>query len=217
VPTINSLVHTDRSGVSAIGNATIRVAPDNLTIVAILSHWDEDAKQAYAGARQKCSVVQDYLTAQKIRGSTSARIALLRGWGGAPAEKRSSVSGISAKARFTIKVSDLDRLDELMTGLIDAGIEEFSVITYQSSLLKEIKNDACRQAIASAREKAELFCRETGLSLGRVLAIEEIVNPPQPKQPQMPALILADERDPAEISVSANVAVLFEIARDPVD
>ena len=89
-------------------------------------------------------------------------------------------------------------------------------MTYQSSLLPEMRNDARRQAIAAAKEKAELYCQEAGVSVGKVLAIDEVAAiPPGPKPlPQSPAAATAD---PAEITVAANVTMTFEINREGMD
>jgi hypothetical protein len=44
--------------------------------------------------------------------------------------------------------------------------------------LKELRADARKQAVVAAREKAELYCREAGVAVGKVIAIEDS-NPDQ--------------------------------------
>ena len=215
--TNNNFIHTERCGITAIGTATVRVAPDSATISAAISYWDTDAKLAFAGAKQRAETVQEFLKAQRIRGSSSMQVALAREFGVASKETRQGVNGFRAKIRFTIKVTDLDRIDELSAGLIEAGVEEISVGNFRSSLLQEMGNDARRQAVACARERAEIYCRETGLSVGKVLSIDEILLPPAPKMPGAPMPLMFPDRDPADLAITVTIAVLYEIARDTVE
>jgi uncharacterized protein YggE len=70
----------------------------------------------------------------------------------------------------------MDRVDSVLTGLIAAGANELVSVTFQTTRLKELRADARRRAVAAAREKAELYSNAAGVTLGTVLAIED-VNP----------------------------------------
>ena len=210
--TNSNFVHTDRGGVTVIGSATIKVAPDSASIMAAAFQWDEDPKAAFAGAKEAAEKVRDFLKELGVRNFASSRVALTQQY--RPGQEKISVGkmGFMARIGFNIKLNDLDRLEELMGGLIAAGANELGAITFQTSLLQETRNDARRQAFGAARERAELYCHEAGVSLGRVLAIDEMAAvPPGPKSP--PSL-LAAQAEQMEISVVANVVVTWEIARD---
>jgi len=211
----NNFIHSERSEVTAIGNAIVHVAPDSATIAAVLSQWETESKIAFFGARTKSIAVRDFLKTQNVRGYSNMRISVAREPGPPLGPGRAGNPGYRAKVRFNVKIADLDQLDEVTQALIDAGVEELSVTMYQTSLMNEMRNDAQRQAIAAARERAELYCHEAGVTLGKVLAIDEIIVPPKPAAP--PGTPPPPEPDPTDIAVSANVAVTFEIVRDTID
>ena len=114
----------------------------------------------------------------------------------------------------------MDKTDSLLTGLIAAGANELTSVIFQTTRLKELRVDARRRAVVAAREKAELYCTAAGVSVGRVLAIED-VNPESLsgrneghtyREPAIvddwgePAAI-----DPAAIAVGAAVNIVYEI------
>ncbi len=104
----------------------------------------------------------------------------------------------------------------LLTGLIAAGANELTSVTFETTRLKQIRADARRQAVAAAREKAELYCTEAGVPVGRVIAIED-ANPD--------LLVMRREShltgggtgggdqaiDPAMITIGASVYLTFDI------
>lgn len=145
-----------------------------------------------------------------IRTFTNTRIAFTQEGrsnpGPSPGEVRTTVTGYRARIGFNIKLNDLDRVDDVVSGLLAAGANELHAVTYQSSVLQEMRKDASRQAVAAAKDKAELYCREVGVSVGRVLSIDELsAAPPLPRPGQFPgAPPLADS---SEIMVTVNVAI----------
>jgi uncharacterized protein len=215
--TNNNFLHTDRCGITVFGSSTVRVSPDSASIIAAVSRSETGPAEAFAAAKAAAAGVQDFLKEQGVRNFSSSRITLAQEYRIVnQAEKSGPTLGYKARIGFNIKVSDLDRVEGLVSGLVAAGANELQAVTYQSSLLPEMRNDARRQAIAAAKEKAELYCQEAGVSVGKVLAIDEVAAiPPGPKPPpQSPA---AATVDPAEITVAANVTMTFEINREGMD
>ena len=70
----------------------------------------------------------------------------------------------------------MDKVDAVLSGLIAAGANNRTSVTFQTTRLKELRADARRRAVMAAREKAELYCGAAGVAVGAVLAIED-VNP----------------------------------------
>ena len=125
---------------------------------------------------------------------------------------RKMTPGYVARIGFNIKLNDLDLVEDVVSGLISAGANELVNIAYQSSLILEARNDARRQAVNAAKEKAILYCQELGVTIGKVLAINEVLTPAAPKPPIVPGI--PNNSDPTDLSVGATVEVTFEIDRD---
>jgi uncharacterized protein len=214
--TNNNFIHTDRCGVTVIGSSVIRVSPDSASIVAAVSRSETEPKDAFASARTAANAVQEFLKEQGIRSFSSSRITLTQEYRPGQGESRNITLGYKARIGFNIKLSDLDRVEELVSGLIAHGANELVAVSYQTSLLQETRNDARRQAIAAAKEKAELYCHEAGVTIGRVLGINDLLpTPPMPKSPSPAAASTLS--DPEEITIAANVEMTFEINRDGLD
>ena len=207
--TNNNFIHPDRCGVTVIGTATVRLFPDGATIVAAVSRSETLAQDAMAKARDAAGEVTAYLKQKGIRNFSASRITLHQEF--SPRNGDKLMPGYRARIGFNIKLNDLDQVEEVVGGLIAAGANELASITYQSSVIQEARNDARRQAINAAREKANLFCQEVGLTVGRVMAINEILAPPAAKAPPIPGA--QSVNDPTDLSVAANVEVTFEIER----
>src|SRR5262249_44104009 len=83
-------------------------------------------------------------------------------------------TGYLAKVSFNVLLSDLDRMEEVLVGVLDAGANEIGSVEFRTTRLKEHRAEARRRAVAAAREKAENYCRAAGVSLGSVLHMEDI-------------------------------------------
>jgi uncharacterized protein YggE len=131
--------------------------------------------------------------------------------------------GYTAEVTFQIILRDLDRLEEILSGLVDAGIDGLGSVTMQTSRLKEIRSLARQKAVSAAREKAEIYCQAAGVTLGPVIHIED-VDPDRISERLSHSKIgpsISPETDddpvrafdPGEIAVYGAVIVAYEIGR----
>ena len=104
----------------------------------------------------------------------SSRVGLTREFRYTSGENR--FVGYKAKIEFNVVLREMDTLEVLLSGLIEAGADELTSVTFQTTRLKELRAESRRRAIAAAREKAELYCLAAGVAVGSVLVIED-VNP----------------------------------------
>ena len=113
---------------------------------------------------------------------------------------------------------NLDRVEEILSGIVDAGVNEITSVTFQTSRLKDVRKEARRRAVAAAREKAEVYCNAANVTLGGAIHIED-VNPDQLRgfeghvfhevEPDDEGPLQAI--DPSSIVVRAAVMIAFEI------
>ncbi len=211
------------SEIKVFGSAIARVAPDTASIVVAVTRLEKRPKDAFAKAHDGARAVHDYLKSAAIEDVRSSRITLTQEHQYRNGEER--FLGYQAKLGYSVVLRDLDRVEELLIGLIDAGANELTSVTFETSRLKDVREDARKRAIAAARYKAEVYASASGISVGNVVLIEDM-NPDVltgryeghvHREPVIddPGDIKAV--DPGAITVGAAVNVVFEIKRESSD
>jgi uncharacterized protein YggE len=151
----------------------------------------------------------------------ASRINLARTWEHAAGKQH--FTGYAARVSFNVLLDDLDRMEEVLIGVVDAGANEIGSVDFRTSRLKEFRAEARRRSVAAAREKAENYCRAAGVSLGPVLNLED-VNPnvlygsgEGHTSNEAPADDGGPERalSPGSIAVGAAVTMVFALSPAP--
>lgn len=207
-----------QEGVRVYGSALIVVAPDTATIRMAVSRIEKTPEAAFGQAREGAQGVNSFLQKFGSKDFGSSRASLSTETDYVNGER--TFIGYKARLEYRIILRQVDRLEELLTGLIGAGANELTSVEFETTRLKELRADARRRAIVAAREKAELYCQAAGVSTGAVVAIED-VNPDLVsgrfeghvfREP-----LAADDAadfgalDPAAITVRAAVQVVYRI------
>jgi len=201
------------SGITVFGSAIIRVAPDIAKIAIAVSRIETDPKKAFTSARDAAANVQSFLRAQPLGDFGSSQLTLSQESRYVQGETK--VVGYKARIAYSILLRELDDLEKILSGVVSAGANEPTAVTFETSRLKEVRADARRQAVAAGREKAELYAHEAGIALGNVIAINDS-NPDQLRGREGHAAVAggggADQSiDPAMITVGASVYLTFDI------
>ncbi len=171
---LNQSVHRP-FGITTYGSTTIRVDPDIASIHFAISRTEKHPKDSFRVVREASRKLADYLQKGDFKKATSSsRISLSEEWE-YKAGSRQFV-GYTARAGFHTLLFDLDQLENLLIGIVDAGVNEIHAVGFQTSHLKELRADARRKAVEAARAKAENYCLAAGVRLGGVIHIED-VNP----------------------------------------
>ncbi|MCA9194150.1 MAG: SIMPL domain-containing protein [Planctomycetales bacterium] len=207
------------TGIKVFGSAIIRVAPDVASIAVAVTRLEKQPKDAFSKAHTGARAVHDYLKAASIDDVRSSRITLTQEHQYRNGENK--FLGYQAKLGYSIVVRDLDRVEELLIGLIEAGANELTSVTFETSRLKVVREDARKRAIAAAREKASVYAIASGVAVGEVILIEDM-NPEMlsgryeghvHREPVIDDPGDVKAVDPGAITVGAAVNVLFEIKR----
>ncbi|MFC4046928.1 SIMPL domain-containing protein [Dactylosporangium siamense] len=87
------------------------------------------------------------------------------------------ITGYTAAQGLTATIHDLARAGTLMSGAIAAGGDaaRLNGVWYSIEDDTALLTEARKRAFADARTKAELYAREAGRSLGRVIMVSEVV------------------------------------------
>ncbi len=91
------------------------------------------------------------------------------------------VTGYQVTNQARVRVRKLDRVGEVLDGLVQAGSNQMSGISFGLNEPKSVLDNARIEAIADARRRAELYAKAAEVRAGKVLKInEQNVRFPQP-------------------------------------
>jgi uncharacterized protein len=203
-------------GVSVFGSAIVRVSPDIAVITFLITRIRPHPNEAFQAIREAAQQLQAYFSSAHIKDAGSSRISLMDVFEHKSGE--SKFAGYETKVEYRVIISELSRLEEILAGIVDAGVNHIRSVDFQTTRLKEIRVEARRQAVIAAREKAEVYCEAAGIELGEVIHIEDLT----PDQRQRTRYHVQGESsiddnddaqafDPGNIAVSGAVMVAFKI------
>ena len=205
-------------GVNVFGSSIMRVKPDVVVIKFSVSRLEQEPKKAFQETREAAQSVQNYLSQSKVGEFGFSHAKMFPSYRYVGTEEK--FLGYNASISFNIRSQDLNRLEEILTGIVDAGADRIENVDFQMSRLKELRADVRRRAVDAAREKAENYCKAAGIMLGSVIHIEDI-NPEtlRGREGHVAREMQSDSEednsalDPSSIAIGAAVVVAFEIQK----
>ena len=130
---------------------------------------------------------------------------------------RQVLKGYQVRQTTTIKVRDLAKAGELLTGVGGKGATEMSGLNFTFDDPNKLQNDARGKAISDAKTKADQLAKQLGVSLVRVVSFNEngggYPGPMYTKAVGMGGDVAqsAPEISVGQNKVSSNVSVTYEI------
>ena len=127
------------------------------------------------------------------------------------------VTSYQANNTVNAKVRNLDALGRIIDGAVSAGGNTVNGVSFSHQDPDAQLDAARRDAAAAARRRADLYAQAFGLSVHRVIAINEGggYSPPIPMPFAMEARMAADAAptpvSPGEVRTTANVSVTYEL------
>lgn len=117
----------------------------------------------------------------------------------------------------TVKIIDIDKLGELLDKLVSSGSNKISGIRLGFDNNMELLNEARKNAIANARNKAQLYAQAADVNVGNVVSINELnTRLPQPvyRHAEMDRAKMMASSVPVirgEQDISTSVTVVYEL------
>jgi hypothetical protein len=203
-------------GINVFGSALIRVDPDIVSLNFAVSRLQQHPKDAFQEVRKASQGVRKYLEQAKVGEVGASRVSIEQSFRYTNGEQK--FIGYTASIAFHVLLRQLDRMEEVLTGIVDAGVNEITSVDFQTTQLKEVRAEARRRAVAAAQEKAENYCNAAQVKLGKVIHIED-VNPDtlHGREGHVSYEIQPDDSgeikvfDPGSITVGAAVIIAFKI------
>src|SRR5262245_56855427 len=123
------------SGVKAFGSAVLRVAPDFVAIQFAVGPTAKQPRDAFRATHQVARAVRAYLGQVNVTDVAASRVTLAESYEyvGNKRERK----GYFAQVSFNVLLSDLDRMEEVLVGVVDAGANQIGSVEFRTSKLKE--------------------------------------------------------------------------------
>jgi uncharacterized protein YggE len=124
--------------------------------------------------------------------------------------------GYRVARHVTVRVRDLARLGQVLDGVVSAGANEVQGTQMSAADPSATEHAALATAVAAARAKAEAIAMAAGVTLGRLVRVEEEPIHGGPPIPRM-RMAMAEgagaptEIAPGELTITRSIRAWFEI------
>lgn len=127
------------------------------------------------------------------------------------------ISGYRVSNQVSVTIRDIARVSEVLEAVINAGANNIYGVEFILSETGTLESQARESALADAENRATELAQMSGVELGGILAISEVINPIAPIYRYgmgggaEAAAAPAPSISPGQISVSTQVQVTYEL------
>ena len=125
------------------------------------------------------------------------------------------IIGYTAANAITVRVRDLGKLGDLIDKVAVAGANRIDGIQFIVSNQEGLLDEARRKAVTDAKDKADLYARAAGFTLGKVMSLTEESGSPVPRPMGRAMAVSAAAPVPVEageMTLSVRVRVVWSLA-----
>lgn len=217
--TIAGLAQAEEGRISVTGQGSSVAVPDMARVSIGVRHTAQAAQDAMDQTSAAMQQVTERLLAMNIeaRDIQTQNVSVSPVWDRVvdqqSGQNRREMVGFAASNTVSIRVRDLDGLGAVLGAVLEEGGNEMNGLSFSASEPKPLLAQARSEAVRDAREKAEQLAAAAGVSLGRVISIDEHGG----VQPVMArAAFAAEARDvpvqAGEVGYDVSVSMVFAIA-----
>jgi len=199
----------------------VKATPDLASIAFGVQTRSPSAAQAIKDNRARMSSVLTLLKAAGVetKDVQTSSLTLNQQYTYAP-NQPPKLANYQATNQVRIQVRDLAKLGADIDAVSAAGVTEIGGITFSLAHSDTLQDEARKQAIRRAAERAALYAEATGLKLGRLITISEGSGGPIPVAVSTYANAMRDKVneaptpvEPGEITVSVQVHAIYELVK----
>ena len=202
--------------ITVTGEGQVDAVPDLAVISLGVTHEAKEAKAAMDVTSKDVAAILERLAALGIepRDLQTSRFLLNPVWDNRNDSngQRPRITGFSASNTVTVRIRDLAALGPILDEVISEGANHFNGLQFSLQDPKPLKDEARSLAVTDAMERAALFAKAAGVTLGPVQSISENGGGGRPVMMEMAAM--RDGGAPiaaGEVTVSASVSMVFSI------
>jgi uncharacterized protein YggE len=204
--------------IAVTGSGRVRAAPDMARVSAgVVSEAPRaaDAVRDNNAAMQKVTAALAAAGIEKKHVQTS-QFDVSPVYADAPGRMHGTpeITGYRASHQLAVQVHGVDRVGAVLDALVGAGANQLGGVSFEIAEPAPLLDEARKKAFADARRKAELYAREAGVALGRVLRVDETGGrPPIPVAfGRMEAAAAPPPVAPGELELGAEATVVWSLA-----
>ncbi|GAA4801147.1 hypothetical protein GCM10023231_32390 [Olivibacter ginsenosidimutans] len=205
-----------RRKIEVYGSAEEEITPDIIYVSISLKEYFKDNKnkvtideleKQLASAVKKAGIKTEDFTINNISSYNYVD----------PKEKKDP--GFLASKQYSIKVANLNAINEILANVDAKGIQSTNIASYDHSQINEIKNQLRIKAVNNAKEKATVIAQALGDSLGDALEVSDNNTDAGSPQPIFKTMAMRADAVPEQslaidfkkIKINYQFRVVFEL------
>ncbi|MHA6262411.1 SIMPL domain-containing protein [Arenibacterium sp. CAU 1754] len=203
--------------ITVTGEGRVEAEPDMAVITLGVTHESEAAKEAMDQTSASVATILQRLDRLGIspRDLQTQQLSLNPVWSNRPisSDGERRITGFVASNMVMVRVRDLNALGLILDAVMEDGANQFNGLQFGMQDPDPLTDEARRRAVSDAIAKASLLAEAAGVTLGPVQSISEA----GARGPVMMEMAAAARGGgvpvaPGEVTLSANVSMVFEIA-----
>ena len=161
------------SRISVSGTGEIRVSADTAVISLGVNARDKDVLKAQQKVNESIAAIRAALTEQGISeeniNTEFSNIYVTYDY----RDDQEEVEAYNASSTLAIKVTEMDKVGALIDAAFSAGANTLNGISFSASDTSEAKAEALREAVADAKNKADVLAEASGLKITGIESLSE--------------------------------------------
>lgn len=163
----------EEAQIVTVGDGVVQASPDRAWITFSAESRASSAREAQRRNAEAIRPVQDRLRASGVAAEAIRTLAYDLQYEWDFVDGRRVGRGYVARNSLEVRVDAIERVGELVEIGVSSGATAVSGIRFDLKNRAQIEREALRLAVADARAKAEAAALAAGLSLNRILRIQE--------------------------------------------
>jgi len=163
----------DRPKITVNGEAIVKVQPDEIIITFGIETWDKDIMVA---KQKNNKIMKDAIAVIKDSGIEDKNIQTdylsIEPRYDNSYEKKDFI-GYFVRNTFVLTVTEPDNVEEIVTGVLQSGVNYIHNINFQTTEFKKYREQARELALLAAKEKAEKMAATLNMKVGDPVQINE--------------------------------------------
>ncbi|WP_210527883.1 SIMPL domain-containing protein [Rubellimicrobium arenae] len=205
--------------IQVVGEGRATSVPDMARVSLGVAHQAQTAREAMDAMSQGAGAILGRLGTEGIAQNDiqTGQLMLEPAYDYNTPDGTPKMIGFTATQMLDVTVRDLGKLGEVLDAVVTDGANRVNGVSFDLSDPEAAADEARRDAVADARDRADLYAQAAGVGLGEIVSISEasVYAPPMP---------MYDARGvaggaaasvpvaPGSLSVTASVTVTFAIA-----
>ncbi|WP_176556273.1 SIMPL domain-containing protein [Rubellimicrobium rubrum] len=205
--------------IQVVGEGRASTAPDMARISLGVSHQAKTAGEAMDAMAQGTSAVLARLGTEGISQNDiqTGQLMLEPSYNYNTPDGNPEMTGFVATQMLDVTVRDIGKLGEVLDAVVTDGANRVNGVSFDVADPRAATDEARRDAVTDARDRAALYADAAGVALGEVVTISEstVYSPPMPMYDARGVAGAGAEAvpvAPGSLSLMTNVTVTYAIA-----